>query len=257
MAYVTERPASGTREGRLTGRRILITGAASGIGLATAKLFSTEGAAIAMLDRNGSALRTAARGLSASVIEVDVSDETSVRAAVATAASALSGIDGVVNAAGIAGPHAPFAEISLADWLQVLAVNLTGPFLVSRESLSFLQSEAHSTIVNVASASGLLPAASGISAYSASKGALITLSKAMAFELAPKVRVNVVCPGPVNTPLLPSAFRQLAELPKSSYPLQRIAEPEEIAQVILFASSFESSYVTGATLTADGGRTFH
>lgn len=248
-------PAPGAR---LAGRHVVITGAGSGIGRATARLFAAHGAKLALLDRNGEAVQRVAQPLGAFHAEVDVADEAAVQAAVAAAAKAMDdAIDGVVNAAGMAIP-ARLADTRLEDWHRVLDVNLTGPFLLCREALPYLQRHPGATIVNVSSGSALLPVGMAISSYVASKAGLVALTKAMAFELGPAIRANVVCPGAVDTPLLPDVLRVRAVDPAlSPYALQRIATPEEIAYSILYLSSTESAYVTGAALAVDGGRTYH
>jgi len=253
-----ERKTSTTHEkGRLAGRRILLTGGASGIGKATAELFRSEGASFAILDRTESALREVCDSLSAHPFVVDVTDEARVRAAVRGAAEALGGLDGVANVAGI-GLSGPFRQLSLADWNRVLSVNLTGPFLVCREATPFLDLQEGSAIVNVSSASALLPVSLSIAAYVASKAGLTAFSKALAYELAPNIRVNAVCPGAVDTPILPESLRVAARDPaKSPYALKRVAEASEIANAVLFLMSHESSYVTGTTLAVDGGRSYH
>lgn len=237
--------------GRLQGRRLLITGGGSGIGRATARLFAREGAAVALLDLSLENARKTAQEIGGHALEAEVSDEASTAAAVAQAAAALGGIDGVVNAAGIM-RTGPMAEMSLAVWRQVLDVNLSGPYIVARACLPWLRQAQGATIVNIASAAGLLPNAPGLTAYAASKGGLVNLSRAMAAELAPAIRVNSVCPGMVDTPMADGHRANVG-----NYALQRIADPQEIAQVILFLSSADSSYVTGATYTADGGRSYH
>jgi NAD(P)-dependent dehydrogenase (short-subunit alcohol dehydrogenase family) len=243
--------------GRLAGRRILLTGGASGIGKATAELFSQEGARLAILDRSGPELNQVCAALSAHPFVVDVTDEAQVRKAVGGAAEALAGLDGVANVAGIGKPGM-FREMTLADWNLVLSINLTGPFLICREALRYLEREEGAAIVNVSSGSALLPVALAISGYVASKAGLIAFSKALAYELSPKIRVNVVCPGAVDTPILPDTLRTSANDPRTSpYALKRIADPVEIANGILFLMSKESSFVTGATLAIDGGRTYH
>lgn len=243
--------------GRLRDRHIVITGAGSGIGLATARLFAGEGARLALFDRNAAAVAEAARELNAFHAAIDVADETAVRTAIGDAHAHLGGLDGVVNAAGIAIP-APIGETTLADWHRVLDVNLTGPFLVCREALPFLHNHPGSTIVNVSSGSALLPVGMSISSYVASKAGLVALTKAMASELGPRIRANVVCPGAVDTPLLPDVLRTKAMDPAlSPYALKRVASPKEIAFSILYLSCAESSYVTGIALAVDGGRTFH
>lgn len=243
--------------GRLAGRRILLTGAGSGIGKATAELFAREGASLALLDVNAGGVAKVADTIGAEWFAVDVTDEAKVRETVRAAAQKLGGLDGIVNIAGMAIP-ATLEQITLADWNHVLAVNLTGPFLICREALPLLQANERATIVNVSSGSALLPISLAISSYVASKSGLIAFSKALAYELAPKIRVNAVCPGAVDTPILPDSVREAANDPqRSPYALKRVASPEEIAAAVLFLTSHESSYVTGATLAVDGGRTFH
>jgi NAD(P)-dependent dehydrogenase (short-subunit alcohol dehydrogenase family) len=239
---------------RLSGRRILVTGAGSGIGLATARLLMSEGAAVALLDRNVSALRSASWSASAPVHEADVTDPQAVRSAVDEAAKQLGGLDGLVHCAGIAGIQVPFEQIEMSNWQNVIGVNLTGVFVVAQAAIAHLKKNDSATIVNVASVSGLLPAGRGTAAYAASKAAVIMLSKSLAIEYAPKIRVNSICPGPTDTPLLPEAFREAV---KTIYALGRVARPEEIAKGILYLTSDDSSYVTGTALSVDGGRAFH
>jgi NAD(P)-dependent dehydrogenase (short-subunit alcohol dehydrogenase family) len=244
---------------RLDGRKILITGGASGIGRATAVLFAREGAAVAVLDR--------APGPGGSVpdgsifVAVDVADPDSVRQAVDAAAVALGGLDGVVNAAGIFSA-AGLADTTPALFNQTLAVNLTGTFLVVQAAApKLLAASSGATIVNIGSGVGITPTGPGSTAYVASKGGVIAMTKALAMELAPTVRVNVVCPGAVDTPMTQSFLRNAAgevdPAMATRYALRRPAVPEEIAAAILFLTSFEASFVTGIVLPVDGGRTFH
>jgi NAD(P)-dependent dehydrogenase (short-subunit alcohol dehydrogenase family) len=239
---------------RLVGRRIVVTGAASGIGRATAELFARQGAALALMDRDEQGLR----GMEGQAIAADVSDEASVTAAIATAAQVLGGLDGLVNVAGVF-ETAKMEDTSTQMWQRALAVNLTGPFLVTRAALKHLRAAEAATIVNLGSASAIVPFPA-LSAYGATKGAMATLTKVWAAEFAPKIRVNIVCPGMTRTRMV-SAWHTdpdaLAERVTGSYALQRIAEPEEIANAILFLTSLESSFVTGTTLVVDGGRTFY
>jgi NAD(P)-dependent dehydrogenase (short-subunit alcohol dehydrogenase family) len=239
---------------RLDGRRILITGGASGIGRATASLFLREGAQVAVLDRSAGQHD----GL---FVPVDVADPASVQQAVQSAHSALGGLDGVVNAAGI------FSAAGLSDTTaelfgRTLAVNLTGTFLVVQAAAPILlASGVAATIVNLGSGVGITPTGPGSTAYVASKGGVIAMTKALAMELAPSVRVNVVCPGMVETPMtqgfLRNASGEVEPALANRYALRRPASPEEIAAAILFLTSAESSFVTGITLPVDGGRTFH
>jgi NAD(P)-dependent dehydrogenase (short-subunit alcohol dehydrogenase family) len=230
--------------GRVRGRRIAITGAASGIGLCTARLFAREGAALLLLDRNGGRLAAVSTETGGHAVEVDITDEEAVAAAVAQGADALGGLDGIVNAAGIMmrGAVEEFPA----------AVNLTGTYIVVRCCLPWLRKATGATIVNIGSAQGLLPNAPGFTAYAASKGGVVNLSRALAAELAPDIRVNCLCPGMVDTSMADGYRANLG-----NYALKRLADPLEIAQSILFLTSTDSSYVTGATLAADGGRSFH
>lgn len=242
---------SSTVQGRLHGRRIVITGAGSGIGKATALLFAKEGAALALLDIDGAKVRQAAMEIRGHAFEVNIADEEATTTAVTQAASALGGIDGLVNAAGIM-RSASMADTPAADWRKILEVNLTGTYIVSRCCLPWLTKEKSATIVNIASAAGLLPNAPELTAYAASKGGVVNLTRAMAAELAPAVRVNSICPGMVDTPMA-DGFRANV----GNYALKRIADPQEIARAVLFLTSSDGSYVTGATLAVDGGRSFH
>lgn len=240
--------------GRLTDRRVIVTGAAAGIGRAIAERFAAEGARLALLDRDADGLA----GLEGKAIAVDVADEQSVNAAVAEAAATLRGLDGVVNAAGIF-PLARVAETSMEMWHKTLAVNLTGPFLLCRAAFPHLKAANMATIVNLGSASAIIPF-SELGAYVASKGGLATFTKVLAAEWAPSIRVNLLCPGMTRTRMVTDWYPDRSDLERKAaaiYPLQRIAEPSEVAAAALFLTSDESSFITGTTLTVDGGRTFH
>lgn len=236
---------------RLRGRRILITGAASGIGRATAELFAAEGAALTLLDRDAKGLAEIARSTGAHFFETDITDEASVARAVAQGAAAMGGMDGVVNSAGIQ-VRGSVLEVSVAEWRRSLEVNVTGAYIVVRSCLPWLQQASGATIVNLGSGQSLLANAPNRTAYAASKGGLLNLSRALAAELAPAIRVNTVCPGMVDTPMAQGVTGNVG-----NYALKRLAQPIEIAQAILFLSCAESSFVTGAALAVDGGRSFH
>ena len=204
-----------------------------------------------MLDSNATGLSAIAGETGGQGFQVDITKEASVADAVEQGASALGGIDGIVNAAGIM-LRGPVLDVSIETWRRVLDVNLTGPYIVVKSCLPRMIKEPGATIVNIASAQGLLPNAPQYTAYAASKGGLINLTRSLAAELAPNIRVNSICPGMVDTPMA-DGFRTNI----SNYALKRLADPREIAQVILFLTGHESSYVTGAALAADGGRSFH
>lgn len=237
--------------GRLAGRRILVTGAASGIGLRTARLFAAEGARLILLDHAADRLAPVAAELGAHPLAVDITDEPALAARVAEGAASIGGIDGVVNAAGIM-MRGMVGDVDAAGWRRILDVNLTGTYIVVRACLPWLTQAAGGTIVNIGSAQGLLPNAPGFTAYAASKGGVVNLSRALAAELAPAIRVNCICPGMVDTPMADGYRANVG-----NYALRRLADPLEIARAILFLTSTDSSYVTGATLAADGGRSFH
>jgi NAD(P)-dependent dehydrogenase (short-subunit alcohol dehydrogenase family) len=237
--------------GRLQQRRVLITGAASGIGRRTALLFTAEGAALTLLDRSVEGLAEVARETRGLAVGADVTDEASVAHAVEQGAAAMGGIDGVVNAAGIV-IRGPVLEVGVADWRRVIDVNLTGIYIVVRCCLPWLAKATGATIVNIASGQGLLPNTPEMTAYAASKGGVVNLTRALAAELAPAIRVNSVCPGMVDTPMTADGPRDV-----TPYALKRVAHPLEIAHAILFLTGSESSFVTGAAFAVDGGRTFH
>lgn len=244
---------------RLQGRRILITGAGSGIGFAAARIFAAEGAHLALLDLKPDAVEKLAAESGGAALAVDVSNEDAVNEIVARAGNALGGIDGVVNAAGIIRVGA-IATSSTDDWRKQIEVNLNGPFYICRAAYPFLKQAPKATVVNIASAQALRPAGAS-SGYAASKAGVVALSKAMATEWAPDIRVNVICPGIVDTPMV-AGVSAAAGNPSSTpsvkdYLLGRMADPEEIARALLFLTSDESSFVTGSALAVDGGRTLY
>lgn len=246
--------------GDFSGRRILVTGGASGIGLATVLRFIEGGALIACLDRDV-APALAFKEADLFAVEADVTNTAAVEQAVAKAAEALGGIDGLVNAAGV-DLVAGLEETSDEDWRHLMAVNLDGPMRVCRTVLPHMRQARGGTIVNVSSGAGLRPLRNR-TAYSASKAGLQMFSKALAMEVADHgIRVNTICPGAVETPLLRMSIddndeKSQRETVAQRYALRRIAEPDEIAAAIAWLSSAESSYVTGVALAIDGGRTFH
>jgi NAD(P)-dependent dehydrogenase (short-subunit alcohol dehydrogenase family) len=240
---------------------VLVTGAASGIGLAVARMFQQEGASVAMLDRDEVGL-TKARVVGAVPLTCDVADEPQVRRAVAQAATALGGLDGIVNSAGI-DLMRPFEEMTTAEWARVMAVDLTGPMLVCHAALPALKRAGRGTIVNIASGAALRPLEQR-TAYCAAKAGLVMFGKTLAVDLAAhNIRVNAICPGIIDTPLFRSSWTDAAD-PQAEltrildrYVIKRPGHPDEIAQAALYLTSDESSFVTGAALAVDGGRTFH
>jgi len=241
------------RAPRLAGRRIFVTGAASGIGASIAALFAAEGARVALADRQPVGAMPSDQAMS---FALDVSDEAAVRQAVDAAADAFGGLDGVVNAAGIANTEL-LSELSAADWRRVIDVNLTGSFLVCAAAERHLRAVEGATIVNFSSGQGLAPFVRR-GAYAASKAGVISLTKTLALEWAP-IRANTICPGAVDTPMVRQGYTSeaLREQVGPRYALKRIGEPIEMAHAALYLSSRESSFVTGIVLAVDGGRSFH
>lgn len=246
--------------GRLKGRHVLITGAASGIGRATAELFHREGARLALVDLNTEGVEAVAEGLGAAAIGFDLSRTAEVEAMVERAATAIGGLDGIVNCAAFAsgGPIEAMTREILATFT---AVNLVAPYLICRAALPYLRQHKGATIVNIASGQGLLPNTPNNTAYAATKGGLIAFSKSLAAELAPDIRVNAVAPGVVQTAMtafLLEGYEDPNDAPfVKQYAMQRVAQPIELANAILFLSCDESSYITGSALAVDGGRCFH
>ena len=247
---------------RLSGRRVLVTGAAAGIGLACTRRFLAEGAQVAMVDRDAERLSSARDSLAppdrAFAIDFDVSDAGAVREGVAESARRLGGIDSVVNNAGI-DMHRPFMEVGASDWNEVMAVNLVGAMEVCRAAMDPLASSGRGVIINIASAAGLRPTPGRI-AYCASKAALIMATKALALELAEHgIRANAVCPGPVETELFRQSLGDTVTVDdvKARRVLGRIGNVDEIAATIAFLISDEAAFITGSALAVDGGRAFH
>lgn len=252
---------------RFAGRRVLITGAAQGIGRATAQRMAAEGAAIAAVDLRLDPAEELARELSAAgtqsvAFAADTSDETSIGAAVAASAEALGGIDTVVCSAGIA-LFGELHTLPLAEWNRVIDINLTGTFLTLKHALPHLFANENSAVVTVGSVASLV-AAGPAASYDASKGAVLQLTRTVAVDYADRgLRANCVCPGGVATDLLTNSTelagtsRELAKAGTShvEVPMRRLAEAGEIAGVIAFLCSDDASYLTGAAIPVDGGFT--
>ncbi len=241
---------------RLKGRRVVVTGAGSGIGAAIARLFVAEGAQVAGVDRNEEGMLSWFQAGQGIVLKTDITDEKSVNDAVSRAAAALGGIDGLINAAGVSNTDL-LRDVTMDDWRRVIDINLTGTFQVCRACLPWLEQVQDSTIVNFSSGQGLQPFVRR-GAYAASKAGVISLSKTLAMEWAP-IRVNTICPGATDTPMVRAGYS--AEVLRTQvgtrYALGRVAEAIEIARAALYLTGGESSFVTGIALAVDGGRSYH
>lgn len=250
--------------GLLHGKSVLVTGAASGIGLATARLAAREGARVTLCDRDeekgtsGTAAIVAGGG-HALFVQMDVTDEAEVSAAVDACVRAFGRIDGAFNNAGIAtdssGKPGKTADIAFDAWQRVLAVNLTGVWQCMRHEIRHMLAAGGGSIVNNASIAGLvgLP---GQAAYTASKHGVVGLTKSAAADYAGQgLRINAICPGFVETPLTADAFQRVGPKILAAVPARRFGSPQEIAEAVVWLLSDRSSFVTGAAMAADGGYT--
>ena len=239
---------------RLTGKRVLVTGAASGIGAACARRFADEGATVVGLDLAAKPSGSACNAW----VRADVADESAVAAAVAEATDSLGAIDVLVNAAGVLSVGGA-DTLEVAEWERVLGVNLKGTWLVSKHVVPQMVAAGSGSIVNLASIEGL-EGFSGQTAYNVSKGGVVLLTRNMAADFGPAgVRVNCLCPGLIETPMTSiledPAFAPVRDAFVDWHLLGRAGQPEEVAAAALFLASDDASFVHGAALVVDGGLT--
>jgi 3-oxoacyl-[acyl-carrier protein] reductase len=247
--------------GKLQDKVAIVTGAASGFGRGIAELFALEGARVIAADINGEGARQVAAALGNNVIAVscDVSKKADVDAMVRAATEAFGGLDIVVNNAGITHRNQPLLDVGEAEFDRIYAVNVKSIYLSTLAAVPKMEQRGGGTIINVASTAGIRPRP-GLTWYNGSKGAVITLTKSMAVELAPKnIRVNAINPVMGETGML-QQFMGLPDTPENrakfivGIPLGRLSQPYDIANAALFLAEPASSFITGVALEVDGGR---
>jgi meso-butanediol dehydrogenase/(S,S)-butanediol dehydrogenase/diacetyl reductase len=240
----------------LKDKRVLITGGASGIGAATAARFLEEGSQVCVLDRDANACGEIRRQLPAlaEAIIADVTDLMQVEAAFANAVRVMDGVDVLINNAGISIRH-NFLDITPEEWDKVIAVNLTGVFYVAQTAARHMSERGSGVILQTASTNGVM-GYPYYADYNATKAGVIELTKSMALELAPKVRVCAVAPGYVLTPMQRAEYTdEMLDEVNRKIPLRRHAKPEEIAALFAYLASDDAAYATGQVFTMDGGET--
>jgi NAD(P)-dependent dehydrogenase (short-subunit alcohol dehydrogenase family) len=244
---------------RMRGKTAVVTGAGSGLGRATAMRLAAEGARVACADRVRARAESTATAISdaggeALALEIDVTDADDCARMIDAALGRFGAVTTLVNSAGIAGSMQ--SELTAADWREVIDVNLTGTWLAAQAAHAALAGSGHGSVTNLASIYGLT-GGSRSPAYAASKGGVTNLTRQLALQWAPTVRVNCVCPGHVDTPLTAAVMADPSwrERTLRKYPLGRFGRVDDVAAAILYLASDEAAFVTGVVLPVDGGYT--
>jgi NAD(P)-dependent dehydrogenase (short-subunit alcohol dehydrogenase family) len=243
---------------RLTGKVAVVTGAGSGIGLATARRFAAEGARVVCADIDAGAGEAAAEAVGGLYVGVDVTDEDQVRALYDQAVATYGGLDITFNNAGISPPDDDsILTTGLDAWQKVQTVNLTSVYLCCKYAIGHMQARGGGSIINTASFVAVMGSATSQISYTASKGGVLAMSRELGVQFArERIRVNALCPGPVNTPLLQELFAKDPERAARRLvhiPMGRFAEADEIAAAVTFLASDDASFITASTFLVDGG----
>jgi len=244
--------------GRLRDRTAIVTGGASGIGLATARRFAQEGASVVVVDMDDDSGGAAADEVGGTYVHCDVTDAEQVEAMVARAVETYGGVDVAFNNAGISPPDDDsILDTGLDAWRRVQEVNLTSVYLCCKAVIPVMRASGRGSIINTASFVAVMGAATSQISYTASKGGVLAMSRELGVQFAREgIRVNALCPGPVDTPLLRELFAsdpERAARRMVHIPMGRFADATEIANAVLFLASDESSFVTASTFLVDGG----
>jgi len=244
--------------GRLQDKVAVITGAGSGIGLASARRFASEGAKVVCVDIDDLAGKAAADDVGGIFVHADVTADADVQAMYATAVETFGGLDIAFNNAGISPPDDDSILTTAVDaWRRVQEVNLTSVYLCCKYAIPHMQARGGGSIINTASFVAVMGSATSQISYTASKGGVLAMSRELGVQFArERIRVNALCPGPVNTPLLQELFAKDPERAARRLvhiPVGRFAEPEEIAAAVAFLASDDSSFITASSFLVDGG----